>query len=467
MSLLSSILSKGFLPFLLRRDNRQAALKHYRFLQQSQYWSRDRLLDYQWQRFEALLRHGYEHSPYYRALMDERGLKPDSIKGLDDLSKLPILTRDMFYDRLDDFRCCTFEIDQLQRFGSGGSTGQRVFMYRNQDSYNFKLASAWRYENWMGRQLCDKLALVWPVHVDVVERGNLKSRLKNRYLLRQQMYYTGSSKASDMHDVYRRMREFKPEYLRVFPAVFYILSEYMRDNNLKLPWIKGITTTGEPLLDYMRKMFQEFYHCPVYDLYTTRESGNIACECSSGEGLHLAMETTIIEFVDGNRHVEYGQTGDILVTDLTNYALPLIRYRINDRGGPIREACSCGRGLALMSPTVGRDTDDFWATDGTRHSGLSVFVHVVDKGPMFGQMQVIQTALTEFHFRITNRPPPTDEHRDHIKRAMTNLFGPDIKITIEVVDSIPRVKSGKTMFSVCRIDPPASAKSVAGERQSP
>lgn len=467
MSLMSTILSKSVLPYLLRRDNRESALEYYRFLQQSQYWSRERLLDYQWQRFEALLRHSYEHSPYYRTLMDERGLKPNSIKSPDDLNKLPVMTRDMFYDHLDDLRCRTLEVDQLQRFGSGGTTGQRVYMYRNQDSYNFKLASAWRYESWMGRQLCDKMALVWPVHVDFVGKGNLKARIKNRYLLRQMLYYTGSSEPSALHGVYEQIRKFRPEYIKAFPAALHNLSEYLRDNNLRLPWIRGVTTTGEPLHDYMRTMFQEFYDCSVYDLYTSRESGNTACECSAGEGLHIAMETTIIEFVDGNSHADSGQTGETLVTDLTNYALPLIRYRINDRGALLSKKCSCGRGLALMSPTVGRETDDFWSADGARHSGITMYLQVADNGPMFGQMQIIQTALTEFHFRITNRPPPTDEHREHLKNSMESMFGSDIKVTIEVVDSIPPMKSGKTMFTVCRIDPPTKTKLVTGERQSP
>ena len=119
-----------------------------------------------------------------------------------------------------------------------------------------------------------------------------------------------------------------------------------------------------------------------------------------------------------------------------------------------------------MSSAVGRDTDDFWGADGTRHSGQSLNTHLVDDGPVFGQMQIEQRTLTDFLVRITDRPQPTPKHFDYVTQTMHKILGTDIQITFEVVDSIPREKSGKTRFLICRIDPPSGDKPVPTERSS-
>ena len=453
----STILREVFLPYVLRRDRRSSALAHWRFLERSQFWSRQQLLDYQWQQLKRLLSHAYETSPYYTRVFNERSLTPDSFRSFEDLAKLPVLTRDHLFTCMDELLSTRYERGSLQKFNTGGTTGQRATLYRDQESFNIKLAVAWRYEGWIGCKPCDKMALVWPAHVDFTEKGSWKTAIRNRYIMRQQMYYAGRMAEDSFREMYRRMRRFKPRGLKCFPDALYGPSLLIRQHKLEPPPLRGIMSTGSPLYDYQKELFEELYNCPVYDMYGSREVGNTACECQAREGLHIAMETTLVEFISNGRPVECGQPGEITITDLTNYAVPVIRYSIDDRGVPLGGECSCGRGLSLMSPGVGRLSDDFWGPDGEWHSGSMLMNHLTAHGPAAGQMQIVQNTRTNFLVRITNDPKPTRENFDYVTNAMREIIGHTIDVTFKTVEKIPREKSGKYRFMICEIDPPANA----------
>jgi phenylacetate-CoA ligase len=187
-------------------------------------------------------------------------------------------------------------------------------------------------------------------------------------------------------------------------------------------------------------------------MYGSRETGNTSCECSAHNGRHIAMETSLVEFVNDNKPVEYGETGEILITDLTNFAFPLIRYRINDYGVPQDKRCSCGRNLKLMSSAVGRVQDDIYSADGTRMSGLTFSVHLLTAFDRpIGQLQVVQKSYTDFVVRIKDKPEPTRETMDFIRSQMHKILGEAITIDIQVVREIPHEKSGKTRFVICEV----------------
>ena len=449
------------MPVALKRDNRLPALKYWREFEQSQYWPRQKHLDYQWERLRTLLSYSYENCSYYKDIFDERGLNPESFKGFDDLSRLPILTRDIIFDQGERLISGSIPAEDIMKFPTGGTTGQQAVMYRDQNSFNEKLAMEWRHEGWMGRKPCDKTAYFWPAHIDFVEHESFKARIKNRYILRQLVLNAGTFREDIARGFYDDLLRFNPRYLKVFPASLYIFAEYIESNSLPPLRLRGIMSSGEPLYDFQRTKFESLFGCPVYDMYGSRETGNTASECSAHEGMHLAEETGYVEFLADGKQVEYGQEGEIIITDLTNYAMPLIRYRINDYGIPMGKTCSCGRTLPLMSTVVGRLQDDIWSPDGTRHSGnvLGFHLTVGEEGIVIGQTQFVQKSLTDFHVRITDRPEPTPEMFEYLTRRMKDILGDGINVTFEVVDNIPREKSGKIRYVKCEIDPPLDAKS--------
>ena len=452
MNRYSSILRKTVLPILLNRDKQGSSLRHWQALNESQYWTRQQLLDYQWQRLMSLLNHVYTTTKYYRRIFDERGLTPQSFKTFDDLTKLPILTRDLTFDHSEELLSSRYLPHEIQKFTSGGTTGQQAILYRDQESFNIKQGLTWRHESWMGRLPCDKMALVWPAAMDYHFHGTFKSFIRSRYLLRQIMYHAGTFTEKSLSLVYNELMKFNPEFFKAFPSALYGFTSFCIEKNLPLPHLRGIMSTGEPMYPNQRLLFEETYNCPAFDMYGSREVGNTACECSLRQGRHIAMETSIVEFIRDGKPVEPGAEGEIFVTDLTNLAFPLIRYQINDYGIPLGTECACGRGLMLMDRAVGRVTDDVFAANGDRVSGHALGIALTMDGPVIGQMQIVQRALGDYEVRITDKPEPTKEIFEFLDCQMRILLGDNIKVNINIVEALHKEKSGKVRFVISEMD---------------
>ncbi len=462
MNQTAKILRHTAFPLLLRRDNRHSAIRHWRDLEQSQYWPLQKLLDFQRERLDSLLRHAYETVPYYHRVFDERGLTPDSFKDPSDLSKLPVLTRDMIRKNTDDLFSSRFPKARLIPFDTGGTTRRRMTFYRDQESHNIKAGAGWRFEGYMGRKPCDKTCYISTVHIDLNPDDRLRTKIKNRYLLRELMFHMGAVTEDTLERYYRIMRSFKPEYLKGFPNALDRFADYILAKGYHPPQVLALQMTGETLHPYHREKFTRLFGGPAFNMYGSREVGNTACECDRREGMHVAMETSIVEIIADSHPAPPGTEGEIIITDLTNYGFPMIRYAIEDHGGWVGSACSCGRNLALMSHGVGRLCDQYIAPDGTRHSALAISSTIAETGPPMGQIQYIQKSLTRFHILITNDPPLTIQIEQHIRRVIHDLVSPRIEVTFEAVDQLPREASGKIRYCICEIDRPGKPQ-PAGE----
>lgn len=452
MSLYSTILEKTLLPLVLRHENRHSSLRFLKQLDQSQFWSRDQLLDYQVRKLRELLAHAYQSCPYYRRIMDDGGLSPQSFKTVEDVSRLPVLTKNLVYEHMDEILSTRFRRSDLMRFSSGGTTGQQTTMFVDNDSIDIKMASAWRFESWFGMSPCDKLAILWPPAMDFEESPPFRTRFKKRYLWRKLELNLGASSEARLLEFYREVMSFGPRFIKAFPVPLMQLTEFLQSQSLPLPGIEAIESTGEPLYDELRRSLESAYGCPVYDMYGSREVGHTASQCGEREGLHIAMETSIVEFLNDGRPAGPGEQGELFVTDLTNYAFPLIRYEINDYGQRITEPCACGRGLERMSAGVGRLLDDFIGADGRRYSAHVLAVHTTgDFEHRIGQLQFIQRDLTDFLVRITNKPVPTEATYTFVENKLKAIIGNNIRVEFELVDRIPRERSGKTRFFICQV----------------
>jgi phenylacetate-CoA ligase len=472
MQYYSKFLRKTALPIILAREGRYSALKHWRFFEKSQYWKKQELLDFQWGKLKKLLQYSYDNSPYYKGLFDERGLSPDSFKSFEDLRLLPPLTRDLVSSKLDEILSRKFDKSSVQIAVSGGTTAHLVKIYRDKESANIKAGMAWRHEGWMGRRPCEKMAYVWPAHVDFMSKVSWKTHIKNRHFLREVYYYAGSGKDETMQSFYNDLVVFKAKYLKVFPSALTALTNYLMKKEIKPPRMEGILSTGEALFETQRRSFESFYGCPIFNMYGSRETGNTASECSAHSGLHIAMETTLVEFVKDGNPVSSGQEGEILLTDLTNYAFPMIRYRIGDYGILKAGTCECGRELQLMSPSIGRVQDYIWGPDGTCHSGvlLSFIIDAIEDLPTacmddcpgsnaiepenrvkIGQMQIVQESKAGFLVRIVPKRKLSSDAFMLVESMMKKIIGEGITVKIEIVSEIPRDKSGKMRFVISEI----------------
>jgi phenylacetate-CoA ligase len=178
----------------------------------------------------------------------------------------------------------------------------------------------------------------------------------------------------------------------------------------------------------------------------------IACECEEHNGMHLNAEHSIVEFLrDDGTPCAPGEDGRIVVTELINYGMPMIRYEVGDRGVPSDRICPCGRGLPLMEHVTGRVADFLVATDGHKVAGISIIENTLTRLPGIQQMQVVQEEARLLQVNLVPGPKYSAETERELIASLQEYLGREVKVQVTKVKRIPQEKSGKYRFTICRI----------------
>jgi phenylacetate-CoA ligase len=207
----------------------------------------------------------------------------------------------------------------------------------------------------------------------------------------------------------------------------------------------------------MRETIEDAFDCPVFDYYGSREIGAIAAECEEHHGYHISAENVVVEFVDDGESVSAGEKGLILITNLANYGMPFIRYKLGDVGIPSADMCPCGRGLPLMSAIEGR-TSDFMASYDRNQD------RVIPVGPVYPVIitaamhfpiedcQVVQESLDRLIVKVVKGEKYSEQHTKLLIAYMQKYLGSSTNIVVEFVNSIPPLPSGKHATFISKID---------------
>jgi phenylacetate-CoA ligase len=185
--------------------------------------------------------------------------------------------------------------------------------------------------------------------------------------------------------------------------------------------------------------------------YGSREVGLIASECKHQKGLHINADNIYVEIVKNGKSVSNGDSGDILVTDLTNHAMPLIRYKLGDVGRLSNNDCTCGRNLPLMKSVEGRTGDFFVSSNGSLVHG-EYFTHLFYGEGDVIKFQMIQETISEINLKIVsvNNDINADYLHGFISKTKT-MLGNNCEVNIEFVSNIPLPASGKTIFTISKV----------------
>ena len=431
---------KTFVRNFFRYGTRRKTLEYLAVLEKTQWLSREEIAKIQRQRLKALITYAYSRVPYYHRIFKLRGLKPDDIRSENDLSKLPILTKDEIRMNFGDLIAVDFPKKEIVASSSGGSTGQPLSFYRTRESGNWSSAAELRAYGWSGFKFGDKQALIWGSPIDLSNWDSLRGRVWNS-VTRTLILDAGSMSENSMRKFAQKLAWFKPKAIRGYASGVYIFAKFLESQGINLE-PDAVITSAEMLFPQERTKIEDVFRCNVYDFYGSREVPSIASECSEKCGYHISSENVLLEFVKDHEEVASNETGDILVTDLTNYAMPFIRYRNEDLGKPLDEFCPCGRGLPLMRSLEGRITDVTVTHDGRSISSL-VFFHFFQDLQHVKEFQIIQESCEKINVKIVKRSQYSEEDSNYITNRMKKIVGEDTQINIEYVDSIPPTKSGK------------------------
>lgn len=236
------------------------------------------------------------------------------------------------------------------------------------------------------------------------------------------------------------LRRHQVTWLTGYAVSYYLLAQYILDQNLAVPPLKAVITTSEKLTDPMRAVMRAAYHCPVFEEYSTVETALFASECEHGR-LHVSPDVSLVEILrpDGTS-CGPGEVGEVVTTCLFRSYHPLIRFRLGDLAAWDPDPCPCGRQMPVLKEVVGRVEDVVTGPDGRQ---LVRFHGIFSDQPHIVEGQVIQETLHNFTVKIVQAPGFTEEDVLDIQKRMRQRLGSDVQIQVELVESIPRSPSGK------------------------
>lgn len=420
-----------------------------RHLQETERSSPAALRDLQLGLLRRLLRHAYKHTAFYRQMLDERGLTPESFSAVDQLNKLPLLERPILRASLDA-RTANAPPAPVITKTTSGSSGEPVVVRYNAESRHWRDAIRWRGYGWAGYRIGMRAMHYWGAGPAGVSTWWKQKKVVVDRLVKRDLYVdcTPRSEQALMAAV-TELRKFKPHVMVAYASGAGALAKFINDRGLRTWDPIPVMTGAEALVPHDREAIERALG-PAFDTYGCREVMLIGSECDQHDGLHTSMENLITELVvrqpDGTlRHAKPGEIGEVVVTDLHNLACPMIRYVNGDlavaRGD---ELCRCGRGLVRIGPIEGRITETLTDGQGRSVGGLVFNILFGIIGSVARSFQVVQRRDRSILFKVV---PFTGERlpdrETQLIREYAQKYLPGVPLTIEVVGDIPLTAAGK------------------------
>jgi phenylacetate-CoA ligase len=242
---------------------------------------------------------------------------------------------------------------------------------------------------------------------------------------------------------YRLIEEYNPQAIKGYSSSLAILADFVKQQSSHIR-PRQIFSGAELLDSQTRKLISSVFEAEVFDNYASNEFTLMAWECREHEGYHINVENVIMEFIADGETVAPGERGEIVCTGLTNYAMPLIRYRLGDVGIPNEKQCSCGRTLPLMKVVEGRADDFLITTDGRLISPLVFFPFPFKEGET-RQFRVIQERRDKLIIQLVLQEGVRSEPEifEHARKEISRLFGAATRVEFQTLDKIEKDPSGK------------------------
>lgn len=412
-------------------------------LEEQQFWTGDRLGEYRNMRLREVLGTALRDVPFYRDLSSQIGsvhLDGESLADpLQLLGRFPIVSKQTLRGSSNELRTEPFLGRTLSKT-TGGSTGEPVTILKNAGAMAQERAAMWLAYGWFGVEIGDRCMRFWGVPRGSARRWT--SRLGDIAMNRRRAS-SFSFSDKDLGEYWKTLRRFSPHYLHGYASMLVQMAVYGEKEGFGPPSadLKSIVATAEVLSDVDKSRLERVFGAPVQIEYGCGEVGPIAYSCEQG-GLHQLQTNVHVEIVD-----DFGKpakSGRLVITDLHNTAMPLIRYDVGDLGSWGAD-CTCEKGFPLLEGVHGRAYDIVTSPDGSRFHGeffMYMFEDIEREGGSVDQFQVAQTATSELTVRIVT----SSQDWGAQKRLVVDKFSerlPGFSVGVEKVEKIDRLPSGK------------------------
>src|SRR4028118_1633776 len=421
-----------------------AILKLRSTFEKTQWFTTEEQTRYQERLLRRIIEQAYRYVPYYRDLFDNVRLKPDDIRRLSDLDKIPILTKEILCARFKTLEATNSRAFRPQALTTSGTTGRRIQFLVDKPSNVLEFVYYWRHWNWAGYRLGSPFAEFSSVFFlkggEVSRLASHHQRLTNRLLLNSLTMSQATVK-----DYVRAIRKYRPLFLKGLPSVLYYFSLFLQQQGIADISFKAVFSTGETLLPRYRKLIEETFSCKVYDSYGHMERTVAISECPRG-GLHINPDYGILELIrQDSLRADFtdkgGHSGDgganysarVIGTAPYNFSMPLLRYEVGDMVWVDTEKkCECGRQFPLVSAIEGRQSEVLITPEG---EVITAAFLVFEDVPDILAGQIVQESPDRLYVRIVPAPSFSKATEALLKSRLQMLVGSAAKISVEQCDS--------------------------------
>jgi phenylacetate-CoA ligase len=397
-----------------------------------------------------LLAHCREAVPYYADLLQGVEFEPSgAAKPQEILQHLPVLKKETIRAHFERLRSKDLHSRKWSYNTSGGSTGEPVHLIQDAEYEDRSKAVSLLYDSLLGCDVGEPLVRLWGSERDIV--GGTRSR-KARFF----NWLTNSTWMNAFRMSPEQMRHFvwtlnrvRPRLILAYAQAAYELARFVEQEGLRLTPQRAVVTSAGTLYPFMRAKIAEVFGCKVFNLYGSREVSEIACEIPGVDGLLVAPWGNYVEILDNEaKPVRAGEEGNIVVTCLTNFAMPLLRYWIGDRGAMLPAAQA---GIQILKHVSGRNVDAFRTRDRTLVDG-EYFTHLLYFRPWVRKFQVVQKSYERVLFKVVrvNGDPPRSELEDIVAKARL-VMGRECRVDFEFLADLPPHPSGKYRYTISEV----------------
>ena len=423
-------------------------------LEQSQWLTRQETEQLQLQKLKQLLIVARDHCPWHRNNIENVNLElgPDSQLTFEDLQKLPLMDKKTAQENGDEMVWKDVP-GGAHQYNTGGSSGSPLIFYFGRLRQASDAAGRMRAQHWFDVEVGAPEVYLWGAPVELNKTDKIKTirdRLVNHLFLN-----AFEMSVRNMNKYTAAIGEFNPECIYGYASSIALLASHIKDRRIKirLPRLKVVCTTGEPLYDEQRELIQSVFKVPAANEFGSRDIGFTAHESPQDQML-LMSESIIMEVLDADGNpVAPGENGEAVLTGLCSDAQPLIRYRTGDIVRMSDETCREGRGLHVIDQVIGRTTDFVVKADGTIMHALAV-IYVLRAVQGVGEFKFIQQSVDFVEAVVVPNTLWTDESEQKIRQGLKERLGEDVEVKVNLVDEIPPEASGKYRYVVSHVPLP-------------
>jgi phenylacetate-CoA ligase len=417
----------------------------------SQWLSADELAARALKQLELLARHAAHQSPLFARRLSEAGLSPADLGCPGGLARLPPITRRAVQAAGEAFHCATVPKTHMPvgDLRTSGSTGEPLTVRRTSISNLMWMANSIRDHLWRRRDFSARIATI---RANLVKVARTDDWGPPASLVFRTGAGLGLPIGLPLAKQASELRAFRPGSLLSYPNNLDVLIDALAEGGGPWPELKHVRTISETVSPRLRERARAYFGLEIEDTYSAQEAGVIALQCPDCGQYHVMAETVIVEVVDAaGRPCGPGEVGRALVTDVTNFASPIVRYEIGDyaeMGG----TASCGRGLPTLGRILGRERNLILMPDGTRRWPLTGYHRFRAIAPIL-QFQFVQTGRETIEVNLVTARPLSEQEEAALRLVIAEALGYPFAIAFRYHEgALPRGENGKFEDFVCRVE---------------